>query len=415
MEQPVRILFLGQFFNPEPGLKGLSFVKELVSRGHQVQVLTGFPNYPGGKVYPGYRIRLWQREVMDGVEVIRVPLYPSHDQSRIGRVANYASFALAAALLGPFLVKQADVAYVYHPPATIGLPAMALKYLRGIPVVIDIQDLWPDTLAATGMVGSPFVLKLVGLWCKWVYRALDRIVVLSEGFRTRLAERGVDPARVTVIRNWCDESEIKGGVSQMEAEEEAIMSGRFNFLFAGNIGLAQGLDVLLDAAVLARDLDPRIQIILVGAGLDLARIQQRILAEGLDNVRCFPGRHPSRIGCLMAKADVLLVHLKDDPLFTITIPSKTQAYLAVGRPVLAVVPGECAKLVLQAGAGMVCDPGNPRLLAEAMVRMAALDPEQLEAMGRSGKAYYDRELCMAKGVEQFEAVFQELLAGQTLA
>ena len=127
----------------------------MLRRGHEVEVLTGFPNYPGGKLYPGYRVRPWQREIIDGVTVNRVALYPSHDRSAVRRMANYASFALSAAVLGPFLVKKPDVIYVYHPPATVGLPAMVLRALRGCPVVYDVQDLWPDTVVATGMMSQP--------------------------------------------------------------------------------------------------------------------------------------------------------------------------------------------------------------------------------------------------------------------
>ena len=182
----MRILFLTQWFDPEPSFKGLLFAKELKRRGHQVSVLTGFPNYPGGKLYPGYSVRLWQRETMEGVDILRVPLYPSHDRSALGRVANYLSFALSAAVLGPLLTAEADVVYVYHPPATVGLAALAFRWLRGVPCVYDVQDLWPDTLLATGMVRGALIPTLVGWWCDVVYRVVNAIVVLSPGYKRRL-------------------------------------------------------------------------------------------------------------------------------------------------------------------------------------------------------------------------------------
>jgi glycosyltransferase involved in cell wall biosynthesis len=204
----MRILLITQFFQPEPQIKGLPFARELQRRGHDVEVLTGFPNYPGGRLYPGYRVRALQREVMDGVPVARVPLYPSHDLSRLGRVANYASFALSSALLGAALTRRPDVAYVYHPPATMGLAALAQRALRGVPVVYDVQDLWPDTLRATGMVSGSAVLGAVGAWCRLVYRAAARVVVLSPGFRERLVARGVPADKIDVIYNWADESAV---------------------------------------------------------------------------------------------------------------------------------------------------------------------------------------------------------------
>ena len=147
----MRILFLTQWFQPEPSIKGLPFAKALRDRGHEVEVLTGFPNYPGGKVYPGYRVRLWQSEIMEGIRVHRVALYPSHDKSALRRMGNYLSFALTSATIGPFLVRRPDVVYVYN-LVTLGLTSRLLQLIYGCPVVYDIQDLWPDSVSGSGML-----------------------------------------------------------------------------------------------------------------------------------------------------------------------------------------------------------------------------------------------------------------------
>ncbi|MGH9645557.1 MAG: glycosyltransferase family 4 protein, partial [Bryobacteraceae bacterium] len=173
----MKILLLSQFFTPEPFFKALPFAKGLARRGHRVEVLTGFPNYPGGRVYPGYHIRPWQREQMDGIPVTRVALYPSHDQSALRRAVNYASFAMSASLLGPFFAGRPDVVYVYHPPATAGLPACVLKLFKGVPFVYDIQDLWPDTIGTSGMMSSPAVFGAVARWCSFVYRHASHLTV----------------------------------------------------------------------------------------------------------------------------------------------------------------------------------------------------------------------------------------------
>src|SRR5678816_898792 len=157
----MRILLLTQWFDPEPTFKGLAFARELTRLGHEVQVLTGFPNYPGGKIYPGYRVRLVQRERIDGIDIIRVPLYPSHSRSRLGRIANYCSFAIAASVIGAMLARRPHVIYAYHPPATVGLPALFLRALFRARLVYDIQDLWPDTVAATGMMSSRLAMRLL--------------------------------------------------------------------------------------------------------------------------------------------------------------------------------------------------------------------------------------------------------------
>jgi len=232
----MRILFITQWFQPEQMFKGLPFAKELLKLGHEVEVLTGFPNYPEGKIYNGYKIRFLQRETIDGVPVIRVPLYPSHDRSGWRRFVNYVSFALSAAIIGPWVVKKADVAYVYHPPATIGFPAAMIKLLRGIPFVYDIQDLWPDTLTATGMFTNKLGLWLVDRWCRFVYWAANKIIVLSPGFKNALIERGVPGDKIKVIYNWVDDTMVKQVPKNPALAAKLGLDGKFNIAFAGNMG-----------------------------------------------------------------------------------------------------------------------------------------------------------------------------------
>ena len=401
----MRILILSQWFDPEPTFKGLAFARELVRRGHEVEVLTGFPNYPGGKVYPGYRIRPWQRERIDGVSVLRVPLYPSHDRSVPGRIANYASFALSASV-GCAFVTRPDVVYVYHPPATIGLAAMAARTLRRVPVIYDVQDMWPDTVSATGMVNHPAALRLLDRWCRLVYRNADRLVVLSPGFKTMLINRGVPESKIEVIYNWCDEANM-----QLHGLPVAPLAGagEFAVVFAGTMGLAQGLDAVLDAARICAASVPHARFILVGGGVDHDRLEQRASNLGLRNVRFLPYQPVQAMGPILAASDALLVHLKDNPLFRITIPSKTQAYLAAGKPILMGVTGDAADLVKRSGAGLVCEPGNPVSIAAGVSALAQLSRLKLAEMGRAGRAFYERELSLTIGVAQFERVFQAVV------
>ena len=398
----MRILLLTQWFDPESTFKGLQFAQALQARGHTVQVLTGFPNYPGGKIYSGYRVRLWQREVMQGIPVLRVFLYPSHSRSAIGRVLNYLSFALSAAVLGPLLVKPADVVYVYHPPATVGLPALALKYLRRMPFVYDVQDLWPDTLTATGMLNGSLALRLVGRWCELLYRAADRIAVLSPGFRQRLVERGVNADKIRVIYNWA--SAIPPAAP--DAALGVSLAGKSVVLFAGNLGAAQGLDAVLDAAKLMSSRHPEICFVFIGSGVEEPRLRNRAVAEELANVVFLGRRPPEAMGGVYAWASALLVHLRADPLFDITIPSKTQAYLASGKPILMGCRGDAADLVRAAGAGIVFAPEQAAALAQAVDTLLALPESARDGMGASGRAYYEAHLSMAAGVLAFE---EELL------
>jgi colanic acid biosynthesis glycosyl transferase WcaI len=408
----MRILMLGQFFTPEPDFKGLPFARELRRRGHEVEVLTGFPNYPGGRIYPGYRVRPWRRDVMHGIAVHRVALYPSHDRSAVRRAANYASFALSAAVLGPLLVKRPDVAYVYHPPATVGLPAMALRTLVGCPVVYDIQDLWPDTVASSGMMGNRWIEAALARWCRLVYSQVDRIAVLSPGFRETLVRRGVAAEKIEVIYNWADEASLRCAGPDENVARRFGVAGRFNVVFAGTMGLVQKLDGVLEAARICAATVPDVQFVFVGGGVDKARLEQRAADMQLPNVRFLPRQPMETIGGILSAADALLVHLQDDPLFRITIPSKTQAYLATGRPIVMAVAGDAASLVERSGGGVICPPENPAALAEAVKRLRMMPRAEREAMGDKGRAFYDRHLSLAVGVEKFERLFEAAVQGR---
>ena len=348
----MRILIVTQWFDPEPAFKCLEFAQQLASHGHKVEVLTGFPNYPQGKLYPGYRMRLWQKELAGGIPVVRVPLYPSHDRSAVRRALNYVSFAATAAILGPALLAKPDVIYVYHPPGTVGFAALVLRCWFRVPVVYDVQDLWPDTIAATGMLRQVRAIRLVDGLCRFVYRHVDSVVVQSPGFRKALMARGVAADSLHVIYNWAPRQTAN------ELRPYTHDGGTFTIVFAGTMGIAQGLDTVLDAAQECVQTVPRARFVLIGDGVDLERLKRRAVAMRLPNLEFLGRQSLVATQAILAGAGTLLVHWKDDRLFAITIPSKTQAYLASGRPILMAVRGDAADLVARAGAGILAQPGD---------------------------------------------------------
>lgn len=410
--RPLKIVLVTQWFDPEPTFKGLLFARELERLGHTVSVVTGFPNYPGGKVYSGYRVRLYQREVVEGITVHRTYLYPSHDGSGLRRAWNYLTFALSAGVAALFIARP-DVAYVYHPPATVVLPAEVLRLVRGVPYVYDVQDLWPDTLRATGMVNGSRPLAIVARVMKSTYRRAARLVVLSEGFKAALVARKVPAGKVDVIPNWADEDQIdvRPGADRPDS------SGSFRVSFAGTMGAAQALDTVLDAAALLKDTEPSVRFTLIGDGIDAARIRDLVASRTLTNVEVLPRRPLAEIGAVLTASDALLVHLRDDPLFSITIPSKTQAYLMAGRPILMGVRGDAARMVEDANAGIAFAPEDPGALAAAIRQLLAMSPAARGAMGASGRDYYSRHLSLAEGARRFADVLRRasMLKPRTLA
>lgn len=394
----MRILYMTQWFDPEPAFKGLSFAKRLIERGHDVRVVTAFPNYPKGKIYPGYQLRRFQRETMAGVVVDRLPLYPSHDQSALKRILNYLSFAVSLTLYGLANAGRYDAIYVYHPPVTAALAAAVVSFVRRRPFLVDIQDLWPDTLSATGMTKSYLILCLTDWACRFVYWRAARLIVQSCGFKRTLIKRGIPAKKIDVIINWAEEDYV----SPRGAHDLAPygFSGRFTVVFAGTLGLAQDLDLILDAAKCVLVDEPHILFLIVGDGVETNRLQSRISQEKIGNVRLMPRIARHEIADVLSAADVLLVTLRPDPLFEITIPSKTQFYLATGKPILMAIKGDAARLVTESRGGRAVEPGDPSALAAAAVELERLGPDELLKMGRRGAAFYTRELSFAVGIDK---------------
>lgn len=405
----MKVLILSQWFNPERGhlLHGLA--TSLMEMGHEVEVLTGLPYHKSGKFYDGYRVRPLVKETFDGVPILRVPLYPSHDRSGIRRTLTYASFAVAASIIGPFAIRKPDVVYVYHPPATNGLPARMIRFLRRVPFVYHIQDLWPDTLPATGMVNSAAIINLLDRWCKQVYRRAQQLIVLSPGFRRALLERGVPEEKIHVIYNWGPEVNGPAESPDPMVVDALNQPGQFNILYAGNLGKAQALESVIDAARLLIESHPKIRFVFVGDGVEADKLQRYASECGVHNVLFLPRQSQAQMRQVYELADALLVHLKNDPLFEITIPSKTQAYLSVGKPILMAVRGDAADLVAQSGAGICCEPQASHSIAQAAIRLYEMSPEERAAMGELGRRFYDAKLSMREGTQRIAEVLERAI------
>ena len=402
----MKILILTQWYPPEPQEFLSELAESLREFGHDVTVLTGFPNWPSGKLYPGYRIRLWQREHIRGIPIIRVPLYPDHSHSAFLRIINFLSFLMSAVVLGSWLIPRVDVIHVIHPPLTMGGAAWVLSRLHRIPFTYEIQDMWPETLRATGMLNNEQALALVGMFAKWVYRCTKIIRVISPGFKANLVNKGVHPDKIRVISNWVDTDFFRPFPPDFALAQQFGFNGVFNVVFTGTIGLAQGLETVLEAALLLRDL-PEIQFVLIGDGADLEHLQGIATERQIANVR-FLGRHPANLmPRFNALADVLFLHLRDDPLFRITIPHKIFTYLASGKAILGAVSGDAAEVISNAQAGVVCPPADPKALAEAVRMLYHLTPSERQTMGENGRRAAEELYGRAPLISQVEKMLKE--------
>lgn len=383
---------LSHWFDPEGGAAAGpgTISRALRSRGHQVDVLTGFPIYPAGKVFDGYHLRPYMREKIRGINVHRVPIYPSHDDSATRRMANYLSFAASSTLAAPAVLRNSEVVFVYSSPATVATAAVPLRALRGIPYVLQIQDLWPDTVTSSGFVGDSTSSKMdeiLHAYCSLIYRNAAHITVISPGMVNLLVDRGVPVEKISVIPNWAEEASFRPAPRDAELANHLGIRRSFTLMYAGNHGEMQNLDVLIRSAELLRSRTD-IGIALVGDGVRKDALKRHVHDLGLDNVTFVDPQPFERMSDILALADTQLVSLKDVPLYRVTMPSKIQANMAAQQPIIAAVAGDAATVVEHADCGLTVEPGNPESLASAISFMADLPRASRDAMGQRARDFY---------------------------
>lgn len=400
MKEKKRLLYVSQWFDPEFTFKGLSFVQKL-SLDYDVEVLTGFPNYPQGRLFKGYKLNLYQFELLSSITVHRVFLYPSHNSNPFARSLNYISFFISCLFFLLFKAGRYDIVYVYHPPILPALAASLFKSFHRYKLVVDIQDLWPDTLLATGMFSTGFLFNIISLICESVYRTSDLLFVLSNGFKRELVLRGVPIKKINVVYNWCNEKFDKHPFDT----STIFPSKGFNIVYTGNMGPAQNLFSAVDALSYLPP-DSSVNLILVGTGLHFRQLE--ILSFSNPRLFVFPTVSPYAAHLLMRESDACLVHLKSDPLFSITIPSKTQAYLFSGAPIIMSCEGEALDIVQHFDVGMVSKACDPKSLAAVFHQISNLPYEQLEKFRTNALSLYHSRMSFDRGSSLIRSLLGQL-------
>ncbi len=410
----MRIGLLSQWYEPEPATIPPSLARELVQRGHSVRVLTGFPNYPEGSLYNGYRMAWRTDSVVSGVPVRRVALFPSHGSSIVGRLANYGSFATSASLFGTDWFRDIEGLWVFNSPPTVGLPTRLIKSRYRPRLLLHIMDLWPESMLASGFGTSTMIWTLLkrGLdrWLSMTYNNADSIACTSRRQVELLVERGVPQDKLAYIPLWADETLFYPMQRDDALASTLGVTDKTVLLYAGAIGEPQGLETLIEVCNRLRD-EPNFHCLIAGFGTAESRLREQAREKHLANVS-FLGRWPiGGMARLMSIGDVHLVSLRADALAEVAMPSKVQSTLACAKPLIAAALGDAARVVAQSGAGWTCRPGDSNEL-EAAVR-AALDAGQplLQTMGQRGREAYEAEFAVNIGVGRVE----ELLAGRKMA
>ena len=401
----MRILILTQYYHPEPVEKIHDLARGLVQMGHVVQVITSFPCYPKGKIYPGYRLKLIQKEELHGVRISRVPQVSDHSRSASRRALYYLSFAVSAAIAGLAIGRGVDVILVYQAALPVGLSGIFLKQFRRVPLVLDVVDLWPESVVFTGMISNKFAISLICAVAKFVYRGANHVNVVTHGYKRCLTAMGVDEKKIGVIHNWMPSATYQVVKAEPELAKREGLYGRFNIIYAGTMGPMQELRTVLDAAELIRDI-PEVQFVLIGDGLQYEDLVKTTQERSLVNVIVLGRRPPQEMPGFYALADILLVHLKPDPLSDVSIPSKTFAYMASGRPVLMAVRGDAQTFVKDSGFGIAVEPSNPERMAEAVRWFYTLPKRERNQMGKTALNVYSKNYCSEVQINKFERILR---------
>jgi glycosyltransferase involved in cell wall biosynthesis len=400
----LKVLLFSHYFWPE-SFRINQVAEDLISAGAEVTVLTGFPSYPEGMTYPGYRSwRPLRERHPSGYEILRVPVVPRRRGTAIDLALNYLSFLASGILVGSWMLRgrRFDILFNYcSTPVIQGYLGLWLRFLRGGKLVLWIQDLWPQALLSTNFVRSPFLLRSIEAVVSALYRRADLILGQSRAFVRHIAAR----AGTTPVRHFPNPGEN----TRATGDRDLSPDGPFNVVFAGNLGTVQSMESVVDAADLLRD-DHDIQIILYGSGSRAEWTGGQIERRALPNLRLAGRVPPEAMAGIYREASALLLTLVDDPVLAQTVPSKLQSYLAAGRPVIAAVNGEAADIVSEAGCGVTCPADDPAALADAIRRLKGMSAAEREALGKAGARHFQANYEPDLLAGQLIGLFTELIA-----
>ena len=404
----MRILIVSQYFWPE-SFRVNDLADELMARGNSVTVLTGLPNYPDGMVFPDFRANPGKFADYNGIHIYRVPVIP-RGSSKLALVLNYLSFVVTGLLLAPWKLRgqSFDAIFVFQTsPITSAIPALLLRRLKKAPVLLWVLDLWPDTLSAIGIIRSKRLLAIVGGLVRFVYARCDRVLIQSRAFVPLVARYMRDDRTIRYFPGWPEQIFTDTSAPANPAPELAPWRDDFIILFAGNIGEAQDFPAILDAAEATSDL-PDVRWIILGDGRARDMVERELDRRNLREKVILLGRFPiERMPEFFAGADALLVSLKAEPIWALTIPGKVQSYLASGVPLLAMIDGEGARVVAESGGGLVAPAGDGQALAARVRALKAMTQAERTQMGSLGRAYGQREFDRGQLVSALEAWMRE--------
>jgi len=398
----MKILLVTQYFYPE-NFKSNDIAFELSKKGHEVTVLTGLPNYPEGNIYQGYGFFKKRTETIQGVKVIRTLLIPRGKGGGVKLFLNYISWAFFASVKAFFLAfnNKYEAIIVHEPsPITQGFPAIVVKKMLKIPIYFWVLDLWPESLTSAGGIKNKYVLGFFEKIVKYIYNNTDKILISSKGFRKSILEKGNYEEKLIYFPNWSEDTISKGDNNF----PIPVLPEGFKIVFAGNIGIAQDMENVALAALQLKEYSD-IKFILVGDGRSKVFVEEFIKEHHLENTIHVLGKYPiETMASFFNKADGLLVSLKDELIFNVTVPAKIQAYMSASKPIIAMLNGEGASLINEAKCGFTAHAGDYKELAQIILKLYNSTLEERNTMGKMGVKHYEQHFKMEQCINNLNKI-----------
>lgn len=407
----MKIIIISQHFPPEPGsaaIRMYELAEYLVKNGHKVTVITPFPNYPQGIIYKKYRGKFYMKERLGNLTIIRTFVYASPKRREfIHGLLYYLSFALTS-IFGAFTILKHELIYVYSPPYFLGLSAYIIGKIFNIPYVLEINDLWPKSAIDMGIIKNRLIIKLARKIEKFIYQKAKKIFVYSNRMRQEIIKTGITEGKIEIHPLWIDTNSFKPDkTSYNSIREQYGLSEKFIVMYAGNMGVAQGLHYVIECAKILRKID-KIFFVLIGEGIEKAKLVHQTKRYRLKNILFIPQQPIEIIPRFLSAADVLLVHLNKAPSRLGTIPAKILSYMSCGRPIISGVEGETADLITKSNCGINIEPQNPEAMARAI--MYLYNNQHLRAqLGENARNYAIKYFDKNKLLKNLENCLEEII------
>lgn len=408
----MRILYISQYYPPEmgaPSARVSELARHWVLAGHQVTVLTGFPNHPTGEVHPDYRGKIWRlicREQDQGVQVVRTWLAPFPNRKPLERILNYSSFLFSACISGSFL-KRPDVVIATSPQLLVGLAGWYLGKIKRAPFIFEVRDLWPESITASGVgSGESGMIRILQSIANFLYRKAQKIVVVTPAFKDDLVEKQqLSPEKISIITNG-----VETELFSPQGEGDffgAEYADRFIVSYIGTMGMAHALESVVETAALLAEELPQVSFFLVGAGAEQENLRALIAQRRLGNIHLLPSQPRELIPRLIRSTDVSLVHLRRTEVFKTVIPSKMLEFMSCASPLILGVDGQARRILEQADSGIYVEPENPAAMAAAITALYH-DPQRRSRLGENGRRFIVEAMSRQRTAVDYLAVLEEL-------